>query len=128
MKNILLFILCFIVFINISACENISTMEGKCSINEDSVLYPVIKNNKYGYIDSNGNLKIEPQFDSAQGFYDGLAVVYEDGLAGYINKNGQYVIKPQFTYAGRFFNGIAPYGVKTDNHPRRPFSLQGFIN
>lgn len=41
-------------------------------------LYRIHKNNLYGYIDSTGNVVIEPQFKYASKFQDGLALVISD--------------------------------------------------
>jgi len=95
----------------------------------NGILYPIYKNGKYGYIDSNGEIKIKPQFDDAQDFYEGLAVVYVNGLAGYINRNGEFILDPQYDYAGGFYNGIADYGVSRGEDPYKPFNyIIGYIN
>jgi KWG Leptospira. len=39
---------------------------------------------------------LEPQFENAQIFSEGLAAVRKDGKWGFINKNGEFVINPQF--------------------------------
>jgi hypothetical protein len=38
-------------------------------------LFPILLNGKWGYINANGDVVIEPQFDSAGEFREGLAVV-----------------------------------------------------
>lgn len=48
-------------------------------------------NHKWGYIDSKGNIVIEPQFDTVMPFKDGLAYVIVGRTSGYINKKGHYV-------------------------------------
>ena len=53
---------------------------------------------------------IEPQFDWAEPFFEGLAPVIiggERGKYGYIDKKGQFVINPQFDEAESFFEGLA---------------------
>lgn len=60
-------------------------------------------NDRYGYINLNGNFVIKPQFDDAESFLDnGLAIVGV-GLKnfrkwGIINRKGEYVINPQFDF------------------------------
>lgn len=42
---------------------------------ELSVLFPIVENEKWGYIDRTGKVVIKPQFDYARDFSDGLALV-----------------------------------------------------
>uniref|UniRef100_A0A7C4CB44 WG repeat-containing protein n=1 Tax=candidate division WOR-3 bacterium TaxID=2052148 RepID=A0A7C4CB44_UNCW3 len=60
-------------------------------------LFPVIVGGKWGYIDKSGSLVVNPQFDWAADFSEGLARV---GIGvwplkyGYIDKNGKFVWEP----------------------------------
>ena len=58
-----------------------------------------------------GTVVINPQFDEAGSFSEGLAVVrigdYEMGKYGFIDKTGSVVINPQFDEAGSFSDGLA---------------------
>ena len=55
------------------------------------------KDGKFGYMNSRGKWIGAPEFDFAEPFYEGLAVVgNSDGKKGVIDKNGNYVIKPVF--------------------------------
>ena len=58
-----------------------------------------------------GSIVIQPQFESACPFSEGLAAVQigkkEDGKWGYIDKSGKLVIDPQFDYAEGFSEGLA---------------------
>ena len=49
---------------------------------------------KYGFIDKNGKVVIEPQFDNVSAFSEGLAKVEKDGKWGFIHKSGKVVIEP----------------------------------
>ena len=40
-----------------------------------SGLFPIVQDGKYGYIDRTGKAVIEPQFDRAEGFEDGMALI-----------------------------------------------------
>ncbi|GEM_PF-4346620 len=84
---------------------------------------------EYGYIDANGNIIIDVQFDDAREFYDGIAAVkvnaeefdeYIPGLDnyltykcggqwGFINQQGDFVIQPQYEILTPFKNKIAAY-------------------
>jgi hypothetical protein len=52
--------------------------------------------NKWGYIDTNGNIAIEPEFENAYSFNEGIALVKQDSLYGYINSNGKFLISPEY--------------------------------
>lgn len=70
-------------------------------------LYPIVENNRFGFIDQKGNVIIPATFLNAGNFREGLAPVRLDGTWGYINTNGEFVIAAQFEHAGEFFEGIA---------------------
>ncbi len=61
----------------------------------------------YGYVNESGEWVIEPQFDFADDFVEGLAVVAQEGNYGYIDPDGNVVIEPQYTFAADFANGLA---------------------
>ena len=67
----------------------------------------VLKDGKWGYIDTVGHLAIPNQFDSAGPFVEGLARVNLGNQVGFIDKTGKYVINPQFSQAGDFHDGLA---------------------
>lgn len=62
------------------------------------------KDNLQGYMDTKGNTVIQPQFESATDFKNGLAAARKasSDAFGYINTKGEFVIKPQFYSAGDF--------------------------
>jgi hypothetical protein len=66
---------------------------------------------KYGFIDKTGEMVIEPQFDWAFQFSEGLAVVMVGdeipGKWGYIDRTGEFVIGPEFDPAFIFSEGLA---------------------
>ena len=51
----------------------------------------VKKNNKWGYVDKTGTVKIPLIYDKAYGFINGVAWVVQNGKNRYINKNGNCV-------------------------------------
>ena len=51
-------------------------------------------NNRFGYIDKQGKFAINPQFDSAGDFANGVAPVWLGERQGYINRAGKYVWNP----------------------------------
>ncbi|MCB0190342.1 MAG: WG repeat-containing protein [Anaerolineae bacterium] len=66
---------------------------------------------QYGYVDLSGAFVIEPQFEQADDFSEGLAAVQVDDLMGYIDSSGATVIEPQFELAGPFREGLALIAV-----------------
>lgn len=68
----------------------------------------VKKNEKWGFIDTAGNVQIDFQFDDALSFGQHLAAVEVDGKWGYVSKYGEIVIEPIFLSAKSFYNGSAP--------------------
>lgn len=57
---------------------------------------------KWGYIDKNGNIAIEPQYEDAKPFNNGYAPVKINGMWGYIDNSGSVVIEAAFEDAGNF--------------------------
>ena len=57
----------------------------------------VVRHLKEGFIDRNGEIVIEPQFDAVRGFYgNGLAAVKIKGGWGCIDKTGKIVIPTNY--------------------------------
>ncbi|GKU77159.1 WG repeat-containing protein [Paenibacillus sp. L3-i20] len=71
--------------------------------------YCVVENlNKgCGFIDKSGKVAIEPKYEQAYSFSDGLAAVIVNSQWGFINTKGAFVIKPQYEAVSRFSDGIA---------------------
>lgn len=53
-------------------------------------------NGKYGYVDPDGILAIDPKFDLAGQFNKGLAEVFAGTKAGVVDVSGEYVLNPRF--------------------------------
>jgi len=82
---------------------------------------PVEQTFKYGYVDESGRLVINPTFEEAEPFHEGLAAVCSgkgcyysypkkegaEAKWGYIDKSGKAVIPPQFDSVGEFHEGLA---------------------
>jgi hypothetical protein len=60
-----------------------------------------------GYIDKTGKIVIEPQFDEANDFSDGMARVKQYGKYTFIDKTGKIITDPVFDDAGDFSGGLA---------------------
>lgn len=95
----------------------------------------ICDNDKYGYINENGEIVIPLKFDYANNFCDGLALVKVNckqmpfcgkytsgktfidtmksgGQCGVINTRGEYVVKPQYDYLSSFNRGIAVFEIE----------------
>ena len=78
--------------------------------NSPPLLYPIIHNGEWGYIDQSGSIVIKPQFDAARGFSQGLAAVKAGWFSkkwGYIDTTGKYVIKRTFDEVRDFVEELA---------------------
>lgn len=60
------------------------------------------KGNKWGFADAEGNVVIEPQYEEAKSFSNGLAAVKENGCWGFVNRDNILVIKNEFLNADYF--------------------------
>lgn len=76
--------------------------------------YPLMKiNGLYGYLSLDGGWAIEPQYETAYAFSEGLALVKaENGMYQYINPENEVVIPPVYEEASSFSGGFA--------HVKRP--------
>lgn len=97
-----------------NACENTITLPKGYTFSEftpdcqyDQNLTPVKSNERYGYANAQGDIKIPPRFEMAYGFDEGLALVKSNGKYGYINAKGQFAIKPTYDDAWGFLDGQA---------------------
>src|SRR6218665_1528893 len=70
-------------------------------------LFAVPIHNRIGFIDSTRALVVEPVYENAQEFSEGLCAVRINGLYGFIDLTGEMVIKPVYDYATKFKNGLA---------------------
>jgi len=69
---------------------------------------------RFGVMDRNGNVLIEPSYPTMPVFYEGLAAVEKSGKIGFIDCSGEWVIPPRFDADGgawrryaRFSSGVA---------------------
>ena len=67
----------------------------------------VRKGNKYGFIDTAGQVVVPLQYDGTWGFNEGLASVRQDAQWGFINTTGKVVIDLQYDDARLFSEGLA---------------------
>jgi len=71
-------------------------------------LIPYKSGDKWGYIDNEGKILINPQFNYANVFIDGIALVKSaEDKYGYIGEDGKYRINATFKDASSFSEGLA---------------------
>ena len=78
---------------------------------ESKALFPVEKGGKFGFIDRTGKVVIPLQFDSANDFHEGLALVTSNRKTMFIDTTGKTVITPQFDIVNNFSEGLAPVNI-----------------
>ncbi len=68
------------------------------SCKKSSILLPVKKKDKCGYINTSGEMIIQPHFDSCGDFYNDRAVVSVGKKYGIIDAEGKYIVNPKYDY------------------------------
>ena len=76
-----------------------------------SPLFLIRRAHQWGFMDVRGKTVIQPRFDDAGYFFNGLARVKVGKLWGFTNEAGETVIPPQFEAAGDFREALAPVRV-----------------
>lgn len=73
-------------------------------IKEKFELIAVKQNGTWGFMDENGDIAFQTEFDFCWNFHEGLAVVVKDGKWGAINKEGEIVIQIKYDRLRRAFD------------------------
>lgn len=76
-------------------------------VNLLKVLVPARLNEKWGFIDMEGNWIIRPIFDSCEPFSEGMALISRNDQFGFINTRGDEIVLAAYEDAESFKNGIA---------------------
>jgi WG containing repeat len=82
---------------------------------EEHLVEDLVPSSHYGFIDTSGAVVIQPRFDFATDFSEGLAAVgvRKNNVMkyGYIDKTGTWVIEPQYDATLPFSEGLAPVAL-----------------
>lgn len=74
---------------------------------DSKALFSVEKDGKFGFIDRTGKIVIPVQFDSANDFHEGLALVTSNHKTMFIDMTGKTMFAPQFDIVNSFSEGLA---------------------
>jgi len=74
---------------------------------KNAPLQPAQLGEKWGYVDQGDKIVIPPQFDCAERFADGVAIVKLNERFGYIKTDGSFVVRPKYFWARPFSEGFA---------------------
>ncbi len=67
----------------------------------------VRENDLFGYINTDGEYVIEPQFEAAKSFSGNLAAAIQGKKWGFINNSGKWIIQPEYDKVKDFISGYA---------------------
>ncbi|MBO6794285.1 MAG: WG repeat-containing protein [Balneolaceae bacterium] len=111
-----LFIFLILGLLSASACEVVDGI----SDNENTEitlpiaeveLFPVLLNGEWGYINKSGKMVLEPRYQNAFTFSDGLAIVRESWRWKYIDETGEQAFEGDFEDLRTFSEGKAAVRV-----------------
>lgn len=70
-------------------------------------IIPFRKDDKWGYMAPNGTIILNPIYDEAYPFIEGLAIIRRDHKYNYINNSGDLLLNDDVDLAKDFYNGYA---------------------
>lgn len=68
---------------------------------------PFQMNDKWGFLDENCKILIEPRFDSVGFFYNGISKIKSGVKYGLLKLNGDYLVEPVLSAADEFFHNYS---------------------
>ncbi len=74
----------------------------KTFLNENLNLYPIGQNDKWGFVNEQGDLVIAYKFDQVSLFVEDRAAAKYKGKFGFINSNGEFIGKSRYDSIGYF--------------------------
>jgi len=97
------------VYINENGKEVIERADAGLPFHDGYAMAYFSDHGKWGFIDKNGKMVIEPQFDQeySAGFSEGLVDVSKDELWGYIDTSGNTIIPFEYDWKSKFSDGYA---------------------
>ncbi|MEM7297893.1 MAG: WG repeat-containing protein [Bacteroidota bacterium] len=89
------------------------TYEGNTVIDDKSLqdiagfgedYFLIMKNDRWGYVDTQGRLRISNRYEDARTFSQGFAAIRLRGKWGFINKSEELIVQPYYDEVGNFHN------------------------
>ena len=104
----------------LAGCDKVKDLQN--SITPSSVSTVISKKLDFQTTENTGKMVINPQFDAADNFQEGIAAVFIGGMGyggkwGFIDKQGKMVINPQFDcdwVCSGFSEGLAAVRIGDD--------------
>ena len=119
--QIVALVISLISLVFLSNCDLVNGITGKDDEKKQESLHPVLLNGEWGYINTSGEMVINPSFDEAREFSDGYAAVRRGTTWGYVSEESKTLAIPtSFSVAGDFESDLAPAQL--------PGGQYGFIN
>ena len=66
----------------------------------------LIKDNKFGYINTQGEIIIEPKYEGTYDFHEGLGAFLLNDKFGFMNKEGEHIISNEYEDVADFSEGL----------------------
>ena len=77
-----------------------------------------LKDGRYGFVNTRGEIVVAPQYDSVSGYYDGLALVSKGRQKSYIRHDGEEAFENTYGVATPFQEGRARVAVEKDGQTK----------
>ena len=91
-------------------------------VSDDGVILVVTADGLYGYLDTDGEWLIEPEYTYAEPFKNGYAVARIDGKMGIIDEEGNWIVEP--AYKRIIYDGYdAFFATESEDDAYRLFDL-----
>lgn len=103
----------FVLLVFITSIFSVSLLYAQ----KETLLFPVVKDGKYGYINIKGDIAISYMYDDAHYFFEGLAAVKQNNKYGFINSSNKIIVEPQFDTVKHFSEGVCAVGTFEQDKP-----------
>jgi hypothetical protein len=110
-STVIAVLLLFIIAATVGCQSNAGSKPGLDSDNKnrdtvESRLYPILVDNKVGFIDEIGKTVVTPKYSNSHEFNEGFCGVKLGDKWGFIDVQGKYIISPRFLEVGNFCEGM----------------------